>query len=118
MKLKARFAGNYGWEVVDEDGGLPADGFATEQAALDYIRDFQDRDKRAPDSVDEALNWAVDKLEGAMSEYIVQSQMWDKCGPNNFHNARKELLDTVERVIGKIRTARGGNILPLNTIPF
>jgi hypothetical protein len=55
---------------------------------------------------DEGLARAGFELEEAMAEYIMESQMWDRCDPANFDNARKEVLETLDETIKKIRERR------------
>lgn len=55
---------------------------------------------------DEYLARAGFELKEAMAEYIVQSQMSDRCNPENFDNARKEILATLEEIIERIREGR------------
>jgi hypothetical protein len=58
------------------------------------------------ESEDELLNLVGKQMEDAISTYIVQSQMWDRCDRNNFDNARKEIAVYVERAIEDLRSAR------------
>jgi hypothetical protein len=44
---------------------------------------------------------AVCELEDAMIEYILQSQLWNRCDPENFDNARKKILLALDRVIAE-----------------